>query len=187
MLIGNSIWCIIADKYGRRIIVIASTLGCAIFGFLSALSPNIYLLLMARFLFGLFLGGSNVSYTLFAEYSPAKIRGKLLIIEQGFWSFGALFNVALAWISLSYLNWRWYLILSSVPLWLISIFYKYVPESAQWLIACGRVKEAEQALQEIADINGKALPNGRLRAINTILTRFYILIILFLCLVQNVS
>lgn len=43
-----------------------------------------------------------------------------------------------------------------------------MPESGQWLIPCVRVEYAEQALKEVTDANGKTLPNGRLRAINTI-------------------
>eukprot|EP01083_Nonionella_stella_P123299 371473_1 len=164
MLVGTAFWSICADKIGRKKVVLVSNLGCAIFGALSGLVPNIYLMLIARFLVGFSVGGSGTAYTLFAEYAPQEVRGSLLVIEQGFWSFGAIFSVMLAWFSLINLNWRWYMILSSIPLFIISILTLWIqmPESSRWLLACGKVQEAEKVLQHVAHTNGTTLPDGHL-------------------------
>ena len=39
-----------------------------------------------------------------------------LSLQQSFWAFGAFANSLLAWLVLETLDWRWYLILSSLPL-----------------------------------------------------------------------
>ena len=83
MLLGTFTWAYIADRYGRRKVVIISNIGCFIAGLLSGLAPNIELMIASRFFVGFFVGGSSVSYTLFAEYAPHDTRGTMLVIEQG--------------------------------------------------------------------------------------------------------
>jgi len=165
MLGGTAFWSIASDCMGRRKVVIFSNFGCAVFGALSGLAPEIYSMLAARFLVGFCVGGSGTAYTLFAEYAPVEVRGKILVIEQGFWSFGALFSVLLAWCSLTTLSWRWYMVLSSIPLFAISVFSKWMPESSRWLLACGKAEEAEKVLKYVATVNGGKLPRGHLKPV----------------------
>lgn len=63
MLCGTAFWSILADKIGRKKVVIISNLGCAVFGALSGLAPEIYLMLTSRFLVGFSVGGSGTAYT----------------------------------------------------------------------------------------------------------------------------
>jgi len=165
MLCGTAFWSILADKIGRKKVVIFSNLGCAVFGAISGLAPEIYFMLVMRFMVGFTVGGSGSAYTLFAEYAPQDIRGKLLVIEQGFWAVGAIFSVLLAWLCLVNFTWHWYMILSSIPLFIVSAFWKWVPESSRWLLACGRVDEAQQVLQYVSEVNGASLPIGQLRPV----------------------
>ena len=39
-----------------------------------------------------------------------------------------------------------------------------MPKSPRYLLACGKVKEAKQVLQRLADENGTKLPKGELIA-----------------------
>eukprot|EP01083_Nonionella_stella_P200787 734999_1 len=167
MLCGTAFWSILSDHIGRKKIVMISNLSCAIFGAASGLVPNIWFLLIARFGVGFSVGGSATAYTLFAEYAPAEVRGSLLIIEQSFWSFGSIFSVCLAWISIIYLNWRYYMVFCSIPLFAISLFSKWMPESSRWLLACDKVDEAEQVLKYVAKVNNKPLPQGKLKSVQT--------------------
>ena len=63
MLCGTAFWSILADKIGRKKVVIFSNLGCAIFGALSGFAPNIEFMLAARFFVGFSVGGSGTAYT----------------------------------------------------------------------------------------------------------------------------
>ena len=79
MLIGGTTLSILADKVGRRRVVIVANAGCAVCGFLSGIAPNLTAMLIIRFFVGVFIGGGCVGYTLFAEYIPTPKRGKLLV------------------------------------------------------------------------------------------------------------
>merc|ERR1719471_1822160 len=110
MFFGAIFWAFLADVWGRKSVVIWTTFLAGVAGFAAGLSPDIYVLLVTRFFVGFALGGSGAAYTLFAEYAPKSFRGNALMIEQGFWSGGALFSVATAWVTLKTLDWRWYMI-----------------------------------------------------------------------------
>merc|ERR1719461_2680573 len=101
MGLGAFFWSMQADLRGRRPILILTNFMGAFFGLLCGLAPNLFWLLLFRFFVGFAIGGSGVSYTLFAEYAPSSSRGKALMIEQGCWSGGALLSVLLAWVVLS--------------------------------------------------------------------------------------
>eukprot|EP01084_Bolivina_argentea_P155228 270521_1 len=174
-LLGTSSGAILSDKYGRKYVCIVSTLGLATFGTISAFSYNLSIMLGARFLVGFFVGFSCAAYTLFAEYCPTHSRGSLLVIEQSFWAGGALFSVILAWICLSDQfidfgenDWRYFLFFTAVPLWIISLFYKFVPESPRWYVACNNTVMAQKMLNNLSEINGKPLPKGKLKVNNNL-------------------
>eukprot|EP01084_Bolivina_argentea_P110884 197940_1 len=155
LLIGQFFWSNISDRFGRRMPIIISNLGQIIFGMLSATSWNLYSMIIFRFITGFFIGASSCSYTLYAEYAPKADRGKLLLLNQVFWSFGALFNSLLAWLVLETLNWRWYLILSSLPLCIILYLAIKLPESAVYLVMIGKIEEAEMILNNAMKLNKK--------------------------------
>lgn len=60
------------------------------------------------------------------------------------------------------LGWRWLLGLSSVPLAILLLFYSLVPESPRYLAAKGETEKAFQILQQMARVNCRSLPQGRL-------------------------
>jgi len=162
MLIGAWFWAYCSDNYGRRPVLLISLTMIAFFGLLSSFSVNIYMLLVIRFFVGFAAGGSSASFTLFAEFSPTHNRGQALLWEQGFWTLGAVFAVVVAWIFIPCCGWRYFVAASSVPLWIILCFWKYVPESPRFLLLAGRTTEAQRLVEEIARYNGKELPGGDL-------------------------
>jgi len=164
MFFGAFGWSWLADRKGRRNVVITINLVVAVFGTISAFSPSYVWMLLFRTITGIGLGGAVVSYTLFAEYCPTDSRGWALVMEQGCFSFGALFSVALAWITLTNIDkeiaWRWYIGLSALPSWLLVLAYRMVPESPRWYSAMGQHKNAEIILRKIFKTNNKEWPEG---------------------------
>ena len=57
------------------------------------------------------------------------------------------------------------MIFSSIPLFLIAGFSKWMPESSRYLLAAGKVRDAEKVLQHVAEINGGEIPNGQLKPV----------------------
>lgn len=59
MMFGAFLFGIIADKYGRRKVIVASAVLNTTFGLLTALSPNYYWVLIARTMVGFALSGAG--------------------------------------------------------------------------------------------------------------------------------
>jgi len=164
MFLGAYGWSWLSDRQGRRKVVIITNIIVAVFGTLSAFSTNFGSMLVLRSITGFGIGGSVVSYTLFAEYCSTNSRGWALIMEQGCFSFGAMLSVVLAWITLTNIDgqvaWRWYIGLSALPCWFLILAYRFIPESVRYYSANGQREKAELLLKKIFLENGKEWPEG---------------------------
>ncbi len=155
MLFGAWFWGTVSDRIGRKR-GFTITIGIfAVFGFLSAFSPNMWVLCMFRVLAGFGLGGAvPLDFSLFAEFLPTRNRGRWLVILESFWGVGTVVAAALAWILVPTLGWRYLLATSAIAGALIFWVRLRVPESPRFLAATGRVKEAEAVLAQVARENG---------------------------------
>ncbi|KAK3149920.1 hypothetical protein QOZ80_3AG0224750 [Eleusine coracana subsp. coracana] len=97
MLIGACSWGFVSDKYGRRTVLLFSTLLTSGGGFLSALSPNYLCLLAIRSIVGIGVGGGHVFTSWFLEFVPAKHRGAWMVTFFLFWTIGTVLEALLAW------------------------------------------------------------------------------------------
>lgn len=169
MLIGASVFGRLADRFGRRRILLATVALDAVFGLLSVFAPSFGVLLALRFLTGLAVGGTlPVDYAMMAEFLPAKNRGRWLVLLEGFWAIGTLVVALTAWIASAYGvadAWRWIFAVTALPA-LIGIFLRWwVPESPMYLLRSGREAEARQVLDKVLVVNGKPPlgPDARLQ------------------------
>ncbi|XAR50713.1 hypothetical protein NMG60_11005112 [Bertholletia excelsa] len=162
MLIGAYSWGFVSDTYGRT----KSMLGVAIVtggaGFLCAFSPNYISLVVLRCVVGIGVAGGHVFTSWFLEFVPTPNRGTWMVIFSTFWSIGTIFEAALAWIVMPSLGWRWLLVLSSLPCFVLLLFYVLIPETPRYLCTKGRVNEARAVLEKVAMLNGTELPPGTL-------------------------
>ncbi|XVF74908.1 hypothetical protein PTKIN_Ptkin13bG0148000 [Pterospermum kingtungense] len=168
MLVGAYSWGVVSDKHGRRKGFLITALVTSGAGFLSSLSPNYLSLLILRCLVGLGLGGGPVLCSWFLEFIPAPSRGTWMVVFQGFWTVGTVFEASLAWFIMPRLGWRWLLAFSSLPSSFLLLFYGLAPESPRYLCLKGRKAEALCILEKIARINGEQLPSGNLVSENEI-------------------
>ncbi|XP_028547626.1 organic cation/carnitine transporter 7 isoform X3 [Dendrobium catenatum] len=129
-------------------------------GLLSAFAPNYISLLLLRFVVGIGLGGGPVLASWFLEFVPAPNRGTWMVIFQGFWTIGTILEASLAWAVMPKLGWRWLLVFSSIPSFLLLLFYRIVPESPRYLCMKGRTSEAMHILEKMARTNRATLPPG---------------------------
>ncbi|KKX29558.1 MFS transporter [Rhizobium sp. LC145] len=159
MLIGAMGFGKLADKVGRRRVLIVTVACDAVFGLLSVFAPDFTSLLILRFLTGAAVGGTlPVDYAMMAEFLPAKNRGRWLVILEGFWAVGTLIVALAAWAASVYGvadAWRYIFAVTAVPA-LIGIGLRFlVPESPLYLMRSGREPEAKAILGRMLAINGR--------------------------------
>ncbi|MBB5700954.1 putative MFS transporter [Ochrobactrum daejeonense] len=159
MLIGAAVFGRLADKYGRRRVLLVTVACDAVFGLLSAFAPGFGLLLALRFLTGVAVGGTlPVDYAMMAEFLPARNRGRWLVMLEGFWAVGTVIIALAAWAtSLAGVEdaWRYIFIVTAAPA-LIGIWLRlWVPESPMHLLKSGCAEEAKTVMNRVLRRNGK--------------------------------
>ncbi|WP_108398126.1 MFS transporter [Devosia submarina] len=159
MLIGATLFGRLADRFGRRRVLIITVAMDAIFGLLSAFAPDFAVLLVLRFLTGLAVGGTlPVDYALMAEFLPARARGRWLVMLEGFWAVGTVAIALAAWAVSLYVpadGWRYIFVFTAFPA-LIGIWLRlWVPESPLHLLRLGQAAEAKAVLNQVLRTNNK--------------------------------
>lgn len=134
----------LADRFGRRVVIIASVFFFGLWTLASAFSGNVDQLMLFRFLTGLGLGAAmpNVG-TLVAEYAPERKRAFIITVVFCGFTFGAAGGgFAASWL-IPHFGWHAVLILGGLlPLVLVPVLIKALPESVRFLLA--RQAPAEQ-------------------------------------------
>lgn len=158
MFVGASIFGRLADRLGRRKVLLLTVATEAIFGLLSVFAPSFTVLLVLRFITGMAVGGTlPVDYAMMAEYLPPKNRGRWLVWLEGFWAIGTIIIALTAWITSHYAPegaWRWIFLIAALPS-LIGIWLRlWVPESPMFLIKNGRDAEAREVMERVLRVNG---------------------------------
>ncbi|XP_074564705.1 organic cation/carnitine transporter 7-like isoform X1 [Curcuma longa] len=162
MLVGAYSWGIVSDIHGRRTGFLFTALVTSGAGFLSSFAPNYLSLLLSRFMVGVGLGGGPVLASWFLEFIPAPHRGKWMVIFSAFWTIGTIFEASIAWAIMPRFGWRWLLACSSLPSFLLLLFYVVTPESPRYLCMKGQIDDAMQVLEQMARANSKGMPLGML-------------------------
>jgi sugar porter (SP) family MFS transporter len=157
----------LADRYGRRRILLASAILFGVSSALTGWAHSFTSFIVWRILGGAAIGlSSNVSPLYIAEISPAAIRGRLVSLNQ----FAIVVGILLAqvanwriaqpvatnlasddvWHSWNVqLGWRWMFSAVVLPAMIFTIASLFLPESPRWLLARNRREEASIVLRRI--------------------------------------
>jgi SP family galactose:H+ symporter-like MFS transporter len=140
----------LADRFGRRFVMLDLALLFIIGALLSAFAGSVNALLVGRFLIGMCIGVvSFVAPLYIAEIAPPQQRGKLVSLNQLAITIGILVSYIVDTAYAAEGNWRWMLGLGAVPGILLAIGMAYLPESPRWLLKGGRETEAANVLTRI--------------------------------------
>ena len=151
MFIGAVIAGGLADRYGRKRVLVISTLEYAIFSLIGAFSWNIAALGTFRVLTSAGLAAMTVVAAVYInEMFPKASRGKYqaLAIVIGICGTPATNFIASAVISLNPWSWRLVYVWGALGIFFV-FFIVHLKESPRWFVGRGRFAEAEAVLTEI--------------------------------------
>jgi MFS transporter, putative metabolite:H+ symporter len=139
----------LADKIGRRKVMIATVLNVSVATGAMALTPDqgwIYLVFW-RFLVGFGTTGLySVDITLIQEFVPSSKRGWITGVTTTMLPAGFLLGALLGAFATPYIGWRGLFAVGLLPALLTLYIRAWVPESPHWLMRRGRPAEARQSL-----------------------------------------
>jgi len=168
-LVGSLMAGTLSDRFGRkRLLVFCATL-FAVTSLGNAFAPNFSIFVLWRILGGTAIGlASNLSPMYIAEIAPARMRGRLVSINQLTIVLGILLAQFINWwiardlphgASEAYMaqswyvttGWRWMFGLTAVPALIFFFGMFMVPESPRWLAKNGDRVSAHSVLARIGD------------------------------------
>jgi MFS transporter, SP family, arabinose:H+ symporter len=144
----------LADRFGRKTLLIVDAGIYAGGAILSAVTPDAPVLLIARTLIGLAIGADSAIATAYiAEYAPKSRRGSLAMLQQWMITVGILVAYIVALIifsafpgSAASVGWRLVLGLGAVPALAGLVLRTQMPESPRWLLRHRRYQAAQRAV-----------------------------------------
>ena len=169
-LIGATLAGMMADKYGRKKLLIASALIFLVSSYGTGAAMSFTVFLIARFFGGIGIGiASNLSPMYIAEIAPHHIRGKLVSLNQLTIVLGILGAQIANWLIAEkvpagfttsqildswngQMGWRWMFWATAFPAAAFFLLMFIIPESPRWLSLKGR---REQALSVFRKIGGE--------------------------------
>ncbi len=131
--VGALLFGLLADRYGRRIPLMANVIYFSIIEVLCGFSPNFTVFIFLRALFGIGMGGEwGVGASLAMEAAPVRWRGILSGILQSGYSIGYLLAAMAARFLLPVWGWRPLFWIGALPALLALYIRTKVPESEAW-------------------------------------------------------
>ena len=166
--VGALIFGMLADRYGRRPVLVANILGFSLIEFACALAPSLNVLLVLRALFGIAMGGEwGVGAALVFESLPREGRGGFSgILQEGYAVGSILASTAYAvlfagshWhgVVIPGIGWRGLFMVGASPALLVLYVQARVKESPVWLAGAAN-RSQRQARSWIPLHTAKFLP-----------------------------
>lgn len=147
-VLGAAIIGPMSDKYGRKKLILLSSLIFFVGALGSAFSPEFWTLMLSRIVLGIAVGASSALIpTYLAELSPAEKRGSMSSLFQ----LMVMSGILLAYItnysfSGLYSGWRIMLGFAAIPAAILFLGALILPESPRFLVKDGRLDEAKEVL-----------------------------------------
>jgi sugar porter (SP) family MFS transporter len=150
-LVGGSV----ADRIGRRATLVWAGIIFIAGSFLAPLSPNAFVLIVARAIIGLGIGFTSVTAPVYvSELAPPQSRGFLIGLYQFALTLGIAFADLIGYWLATREAWRLMFGIAAVPTLFFLAVILTVPESPRWLYAHSREKDAEKVLRSFTDASG---------------------------------
>ncbi|MAI32543.1 MFS transporter [Marinobacter sp. BW6] len=151
MMFGAMGFGMLSDKWGRKKVILMCVVLFSLTTVINGFATNAWQFGILRFIAGLGIGGvmPNV-VSLMSEYSPARKRSTLVALMFSGYAVGGMMSAGLGiWIVPNF-GWEIMFYLAIVPMLLLPLMIKYLPESVAFLMAQKREGEARNILCQVA-------------------------------------
>ena len=156
--VGALVFGMLADRYGRRPVLILNILSFSIIELACAFAPTLHVLLGLRALFGIAMGGEwGVGAALVFETLPKEGRGGFSGILQEGYALGAILASAAFGLLFHWIGWRGLFVVGASPALLVLYVQLKVEESPAWL-AGAEARKQSRAKRERGFLSGPLLP-----------------------------
>ena len=166
----------LSDSLGRKKVLIVSAILFLISAIGTSLPQTLFQFILFRFIGGLGVGAASMTSPMYiAEISPARIRGRMVSLNQ--------FAIVLGMLLVYFVNyfiakhgdrawntqtgWRWMFGSESLPAMLFMFLMLLVPESPRWLTKKGR---KDKALAILTRVDGTEYARGEMASIEEMIS-----------------
>ena len=150
MLFGGTLLAPLADRYGRRKLIILTTLLASCAAFMTGHASTPLQLGACRLVTGLALGALVPSaVNLISEFAPQGRRSTMITIMSSFYSVGAVLSALLAIVVIPQWGWQAVFYVAVLPVLAVPFMLRYLPESAAFLELKGRRDELDRLLVKV--------------------------------------
>lgn len=140
----------LADRFGRKRLVMAVSVLFLVASFVTALAPTVAWLITGRVLVGVAIGVCSYIGPLYiSEIAPAERRGGLVSLNQLLITIGILISYLIDYLLAGGEHWRWMFGLAAFPAAALGVGMFFLPESPRWLVLQYRFQAARQVLLRV--------------------------------------
>ncbi|KAJ9594310.1 hypothetical protein L9F63_014268, partial [Diploptera punctata] len=100
------------------------------------------------------------------EISSVRLRAQIALLQCVGWTSGMCLMPMIAWITGG--NWKLFTLITSLPCAAVFIVYRTFPESPRWLATRGKTRQCLQVLNQIARVNGTAVPENAMEVLQNL-------------------
>ncbi|MBF4455856.1 MFS transporter [Acinetobacter sp. SK-43] len=148
MMFGAMLFGALADKIGRKNVILICVTFFSGFTFLGAFASNPFEFGILRFLAGLGIGGVMPNLVaLTSEYAPKRIRSTLVGTMFSGYAIGGILSALIGSYSVESQGWQIMFLIAGIPLLLLPVIWKFLPESLTFLV---KTDQAHSIIQKIS-------------------------------------
>lgn len=155
----------LADKFGRKPVMIATALGFMLSAWGSGIADGSVEFVLFRIIGGVAMGAASILAPAYiSEIAPSKIRGSLATLQQlmiviglfmafmsNYWLAGASGGASEVFWG-GFQTWQWMFWAELVPATIFFLSLLAIPESPRYLVAAGKLSDAQSVLKSISPL-----------------------------------